>query len=87
MLLLGSTQMKERIPRQCPGCGLYLLYGHIFDACDKREEFGPILGIDENAEPKTAKAGYVGIGSMWLYDQAPDLYLCPRCHIDPIAAG
>ena len=72
------------IPRNCPSCGLVLLYGAIFDACAERERFGPILGLHKDANPLDAKAGYIGISSLWLYDQAPDLYRCARCKTLPV---
>lgn len=66
------------VPRTCPSCGLVLLHGYIFDAWDEKQRFGPILGLDKDADPETAKAGYIGISSMWTYDVAPDLYRCPN---------
>lgn len=75
----------NEVPEKCPACDLVLLYGHIFDACSQKERYGPILGIHEDAESNTAKAGYLGISSMWLYDVSPGLYQCPRCGVDPIA--
>lgn len=72
------------IPDECPSCGLVLLFGAILDAAGEKEKYGPILGIDKDAQPATAKAGYVGIGSIWMYDKAPELYRCPRYHNDPI---
>jgi hypothetical protein len=75
----------NEVPKKCPACDLVLLYGHIFDAFDMKDRYGPILRIHKDAEPKTAKAGYLGFDSMWRYDSAPDFYRCPRCGVDPIA--
>jgi hypothetical protein len=61
-----------------------LLSGAIFDAFDKRELYGPILGLEKGVDPGSATAGYVGLSSMWLYDSAPEFYRCPRCGTDPI---
>ena len=74
------------VPDKCPCCGLVLLHSAIFDAAAMRAQHGPIIGIDKDAD-QTANAGYIGISSLWLYDVAPDLYHCPRCGKDPIAAA
>jgi hypothetical protein len=58
--------MPFDVPDRCPVCGLILPRGHIFDAFDKAEEYGPILGLHPEARNETARAGYVGISS--LYD-------------------
>ena len=60
-----------------------LLKGAIFDAAAKAEEYGPILGLNKAANKETARAGYVGLSSAWLYDLAPQLYRCPKCGVDP----
>lgn len=72
------------IPRRCPSCGLILLKGAIFDAFDKKELYGPILGLHDNADMESAQAGYIGMSSMMLYDRAPEMYRCPRCGTDPV---
>lgn len=74
------------VPKNCPSCGLALFFGAIMDAASERERYGPILGLDRDADAMTATAGYIGISSMWLYDVAPEFYKCPRCGIDPIAS-
>ncbi|MBI1246816.1 hypothetical protein GC197_03100 [bacterium] len=74
----------EDYPAQCPNCGLVLLRGNLFDAAECRSQYGPILGIDDDANKEDAQAGYVGLGSLWCYDWAPDIYRCPRCRVDPI---
>lgn len=76
---------NEELPRQCPYCGLVLLSGAIFDAAEREEEFGPILGINKNVIPEEAQAGYIGIGSLRLEKLAPELYTCPRCKADPLS--
>ncbi|MCC9606900.1 hypothetical protein LOC68_15550 [Blastopirellula sp. JC732] len=76
---------KSEFPERCPSCGLVLLSGAIFDAAAKENELGPILGIHDDVDPEQAKAGYVGIGSVWCYDQSPELYSCPRCKVDPMS--
>jgi hypothetical protein len=78
--------MALELPYKCPTCGLILLAGAIMDAAAKADEFGPILGLSRDVEPSKAKAGYVGISSLWLADvpQARCLYLCPRCKTDPL---
>jgi hypothetical protein len=75
-----ATQLREK----CPSCGLILLCGAIFDAAARSDEFGPILGLNREAKPEEAKAGYVGISSLWLGDrrEARDLHHCPRCNAD-----
>jgi len=75
-----AIQLREK----CPNCGLILLCGAIFDAAARADDFGPILGLDGEAKPDEAKAGYVGISGLWLGDrpEARDLYRCPRCRTD-----
>ena len=77
-------QMPNSLLERCPNCDLVLLSGAIFDACDKKETYGPILGLHSVAEPENATAGYVGMGSIWLGDEprARYLYRCPRCKTD-----
>lgn len=65
-------------------CGLILLRGAIFDAAGMESEYGPILGLHQNVDKETAKAGYVGMSSIWIYDVAPGTYRCPRCGFDPM---
>jgi hypothetical protein len=74
------------LPDKCPHCGLILLAGAIMDAEAKSDKFGPILGLSRDAKPEEAKAGYVGMSSLWLADvpEARFLYLCPRCKTDPL---
>jgi hypothetical protein len=76
--------MVPKLPDKCPNCGLILLAGAILDAAAKVDEFGPILGLSCDVEPSQARAGYVGMSSLWLADvpEARHLYLCPRCKID-----
>lgn len=76
--------MPTQLRGKCPSCGLTLLCGAIFDAAARADEFGPILGLSQEAKPDEAKAGYVGISSLWLGDrpEARDLYRCPRCKAD-----
>ena len=68
----------------CSNCGLILLSGAIFDAAEEADEYGPILGLHSDVNPQEAKAGFVGMGSLWLGDDpaARHLYRCPRCHTD-----
>ncbi len=76
--------MPNQLAEKCPNCGLILLCGAIFDAAEKAEEFGPILGLNRDANSQEAKAGYVGMSSLWLGDDsaARYLYRCPRCQTD-----
>jgi hypothetical protein len=78
--------MTLQLRSKCPHCGLILLAGAIFDAAAKTDEYGPILGLSADATPAEAKAGYVGLSSLWLADvpEARYLYLCPRCKTDPL---
>lgn len=78
--------MALQLPNKCPRCGLILLAGAILDAAARADEFGPIIGLDRDAKPADAEAGYVGMGSLWLADfpEARYLYLCPRCGTDPL---
>ena len=76
------AQLSDR----CPKCGLILLAGAILDVAVRADELGPILGLNRDAKPSEAKAGYVGMSSLRLAD-VPDaryLYLCPRCKTDPV---
>jgi hypothetical protein len=77
--------MALRLPDKCPQCGLILLAGAITDAAAKADELGPILGLSPDAKPAEARAGYVGLSSLWLADnpEARCLYFCPRCQTDP----
>lgn len=81
---LPEKGMATDLRDTCPGCGLILLCGSIFDALDRGKEFGPILGLDRAAVPEEARAGYVGISSLWMGDdpKARFLYRCPRCGVD-----
>ena len=72
------------ISEKCPKCGLVLLHGAIFDAVEKAEKYGPILGINRNADPNTAAAGYVGLGSFFDPTGLRATYRCPRCGSDTI---
>jgi hypothetical protein len=76
--------MATQLPEKCPNCGLVLLCGAIFDAAAQADQFGPILGLNPKVKPEEAKAGYVGVNSLWLGDrpEARDLYRCPRCRAD-----
>jgi hypothetical protein len=78
--------MALQLRDKCPNCGLILLAGAIMDAAAKVDELGPILGLSRDVKPEAAKAGYVGISSLWLADvpEARYLYLCPRCKTDPL---
>ncbi|HET6880152.1 MAG TPA: hypothetical protein VFI31_08355 [Pirellulales bacterium] len=75
------------IPESCPNCDLALLCGAILDAAQKIEQYGPILGLHKGARPETAKAGYIGLGSLWMYKPGDKFYQCPRCGVDPIAVA
>jgi hypothetical protein len=88
MVVSRKNSMATRLPEKCPSCGLILLSGAIFDAAAKTDEFGPILGLNREAKSDEAKAGYVGISSLWLGDvpEARELYRCPRCKADPLQA-
>jgi hypothetical protein len=81
--------MAMVLPDKCPHCGLILLAGALMDAAAKADEFGPILGISLDANSAEAKAGYVGLGSVWLANvpEARVLYLCPRCKADPLVGA
>jgi hypothetical protein len=61
-----------------------MLCGAIFDAGDKSEQYGSILGLHRDANPEDALAGYVGISSVWMGDDpnSRHLYQCPRCQHD-----
>ena len=61
--------------------------GHTEAILERTAPDGKVLGIDSDADPRTAKAGYIGLCSMWVYDRAPELYRCPRCGNDPIATS
>jgi hypothetical protein len=78
--------MALELAEKCPHCGLILLAGAILDAAAKADEYGPILGLSRDAKPEEAKAGYVGMSSLWQADDpaARFLYLCPRCKTDPL---
>jgi hypothetical protein len=78
--------MAIELPDKCPNCGLILLAGAIFDAAARTDEFGPILGLHRDVDPEEAKAGYVGLSSLWLADRPETrfLYRCPRCKADPL---
>src|SRR5436190_12951945 len=69
-------------PKKCPNCGLILLSAAIFDAIAMKAEYGPIIGLHKEVNKETATAGYVGISSLWMHDNAPELYRCPRCQAD-----
>jgi hypothetical protein len=76
--------MASELPEKCPDCGLFILYGAIFDAAARADEFGPILGLSPGVNPEVAQAGYVGMSSLWLGDvpEAQWMYRCPRCKRD-----
>jgi hypothetical protein len=76
--------MALTVESPCPGCGLILVFGAIFDETGQAETYGPILGLHKDAMAETAIAGYVGISSLWLADQYPDLYRCPGCKCNPL---
>ena len=67
-------------PKECRQCGLLLLSGAIFDTAAQRDIYGPILGVHKDADPITAKAGIIGMGSReeWFATN-PEFYACPRC--------
>ena len=60
--------MANTLLNNCPKCGLILLAGAIFDAAERADEFGPILGLNRDANPEEALAGYVGMSSLWMGD-------------------
>jgi hypothetical protein len=72
------------IPRPCRQCGLLLLSGAIFDAAEQSDIYGPILGLANDVDPLTAKAGFIGMGSRseWFRTN-PEFYACPRCGTIP----
>lgn len=76
--------MPNRLARHCPKCHLILLTGAIFDAAEKSNRYGPTLGLNQDAVPDDAIAGYVGMESMWLGDDRSSrgLYRCRRCQTD-----
>jgi hypothetical protein len=76
--------MHLKVPDKCPTCGLILLHGAIFDAVDKADQYGPILGLNRGAKPDSAQAGYVGLGSLYDPEHLRPLYRCPRCGSDPL---
>jgi len=76
--------MPLDVHEQCPGCGLVLLHGAIFDACARSAQHGPILGLNKEATKETATAGYVGISSLFSPDKFRAFYRCPRCGTDPV---
>ncbi len=71
-------------PLECRQCGLLLLSGAIFDTAAQCDIYGPILGVHKEADPLTAKAGIIGMGSRveW-FDTDPEFYACPRCGTIP----
>jgi hypothetical protein len=76
--------MPLELPEKCPACGLILLAGAILDAAAQKSSYGPILGLHPEATAETAKAGYVGLSSLWAPEQLRALYRCPRCSADPL---
>jgi hypothetical protein len=76
--------MPLEVLDKCPTCGLILLQGHIFDAFDQEKQFGPILGLHQEANKESAQAGYVGIGSLYDPEHLRLFYRCPRCGTDPV---
>lgn len=76
--------MPLDVQKQCPNCGLVLLCGAIFDAYAQNAQYGPILGLSKEATKETAKAGYIGISSLFLPDKFREFYRCPRCGADPV---
>jgi hypothetical protein len=81
-----AHRMALRVSKTCPGCGLILLYGSLPSA-QLDDRHGPILGIHPEARPETARAGYVGISSLWTPEMWPEsrvFYRCPRCRTDPL---
>ena len=73
--------MTDRVVDRCPNCDLVIRWGNILEASEDREQHGPILGLSDDVDPDTARAGYVGLGSLWLGGDPSfrDLYRCPRC--------
>src|SRR4051794_5666881 len=78
--------MALRVSETCPGCGLILVCGSL-PAAQLEDRYGPILGVHPEARPETARAGYVGISSLWTPETWPEtriFYRCPRCRTDPL---
>ena len=76
--------MALEVADNCPVCGLVLLHGAIFDAVAQAETYGPILGLNRDADRSTARAGYVGLSSLFDPQRLRPLYRCPRCNADTI---
>lgn len=76
--------MALEVADRCPGCGIAILRGAIFDAVSQVETYGPILGLSRDADVAAARAGYVGLGSMFDPVGFRPLYRCPRCGTDTI---
>jgi hypothetical protein len=76
--------MSLDVLNKCPRCGLVLLHGAILDAAAEVEQYGPILRLDRNARTESAKAGYIGISSLFDPVNLRESYRCPRCGADPI---
>jgi hypothetical protein len=76
--------MPLKLSADCPGCGLILLSGHIFDVVDLEEKHGPILGLHRDATREEARAGYVGVGSFFDPVKWREFYRCPKCGADPL---
>jgi hypothetical protein len=87
--VVRTSVMANQLADRCPNCDLILLSGAIFDASAKSDEFGPILGLSRDVNPDDARAGYVGISSLWLGDDpnSRHLYRCPRCQTDCLSAS
>ena len=82
--VVRTSAMANQLVSPCPNCGLILLCGAIFDASEKSDQYGPIIGLHRDAVNADALAGYVGLSSRWDGDN-PDcrhLYQCPRCQTD-----
>lgn len=79
----GDTMPLE-VLNKCPSCGLILIHGCISGAFDLEEQYGPILGLHREATKEAAKAGYVGISSLFNPERWRIFYRCPRCGTDPV---
>jgi hypothetical protein len=74
--------MALDVVERCPGCDLVILWGCLLNAAEEVAVYGPILGISDDVDKATAKAGYIGLGSLFVPEVMRELYRCPRCKAD-----